>query len=391
MNILFLALDINISGRSGDSVHVRELASSLAKLGNNITLVAWSDKESSDELQALENQSNLSVSIFNPTTRFRLLKDFLTILLCRKLAKEHQIDVIYERRYSAKVSTILSKILRIPFVVEINGLVEEEAELQGKAEKQNRFTKRIKKQVHQFFFKSADKIVAVTPGIKEELQKRYNIPPEKIIVIPNGANTDVFRPMELDAVKKELGLSQKSKYICFVGNLAPWQGVEYLIEAAPIILEKVPEARFLIVGDGMLRTELEGMVKKLELQRKFIFTGSVPFEHVPKYINASDVCVAPFIRGRKCSPIKVFEYLACRKPVIISDIGADIELFVHSNFLIVVPPEDSVELANAVSKRLNDENVQKYVCKDNGEFIIKKYSWKNTAEMVIKTCENMIT
>lgn len=393
MNILFLALDINISGRSGDSVHVRELASSLAKIGNNITLVARSDKDSSDELQALKDQSNLSAYIFNPKTRFRLLKDLSTMLLCRKLAKEHKIDVIYERRYSAKVSTILSKILRIPFVVEINGLVEEEAELQGTAKKQNRFTKRIKKQVHKFFFKSANKIVAVAPGIKEELKIRYNIPSANIVVIPNGANTELFRPMDQTTVKEQLGLSQKIKYVCFVGNLVPWQGVEYLIKAAPMVLEKVPEARFLVVGDGMMRSELESMVKKLDLQDKFVFTGSVPFEGVPKYINASDVCVAPFIRARNekigLSPLKIYEYLACGKPVVGSNIKGVGDFLEESNAGISFVSEDYIELAHTVTKLLLDSALIDTLGENGRRVVVERYSWGNTAEMVIVVCERL--
>jgi glycosyltransferase involved in cell wall biosynthesis len=391
MNILFIASSANIKVETGEAIHMRELAINLANLGHRVSLIAGYSSDSSDELYTLENHPHIELyynkNIFK--IPFPRSHDISGILTCLKAARENPPDVIYERNFTCKFGTLLSKLLRKPFVVEINGIVDEEAKLQG-TYKNPKYTKSIRMKFRRYFFKSANKIVAVSPSIKEALQKRYPIPPDKIVVIPNGANTDLFTPMDQNTVKDELGLSLENKYVCFVGVLAPWQGVEYLVQAAPLVLKEVPEAMFLIVGDGMMRNELENMVKKLDLRDRFVFTGSVPFEHVPKYINASDVCVAPFIRDRKCSPIKVFEYLACRKPVIVSDIGADTELFVRFNFLIVVTPEDSIELANAVTKMLNDKNVQNYVCNDDRVFIIKEYSWKRTAEKVINTCESVI-
>ena len=79
----------------------------------------------------------------------------------------------------------------------------------------------------------SDRIIAVTPGIKVNLEKVYNIPEEKIVVVSNGANTSLFKPLEQETCRRELGLDPEIPYVCFVGNLAPWQGVEYLVKAAP--------------------------------------------------------------------------------------------------------------------------------------------------------------
>ena len=103
--------------------------------------------------------------------------------------------------------------------------------------------------------------------------------------------------------------------MCFVGHLAAWQGVEFLIYASPLILGKCPEIRFLVVGDGVMRDKLLELVSEFGLADKFVFTGRVPYECVPLYINAADVCVAPFIRERNSkiglSALKTYEYLAC--------------------------------------------------------------------------------
>ena len=395
MNIIFLALNVNIKARTGDAVHVRELAMNLAKLGHRVSLIAGYSPEQSEELQSLEKHSNVQISYNKNLFKipFPRSRDFSSLWICLKAARKNTPDVIYERSFSPKIGVILSKILRKPLVVEINGIVEEEAKLQG-TYINHKFTKNIRMKFRQLFFKSVNKIVAVTPGIKEDLYKRYNIPADKMVVISNGANTDIFRPMDQANVKEELGLEQRSKYVCFVGNLAPWQGVEYLIQAAPLVLKRVPEAKFLIVGDGMMRSELESMVKKLGLQDKFLFTGSIPFEHVPKYINASDVCVAPFIRARNekigLSPLKIYEYLACGKPVIGSDIQGIGDFLEKSNMGLSFTPEEYIEFASMVTKLLIDSDLRITMGENARKVVAEKYSWKNTAEMVIKTCESVI-
>ncbi|MCK4734098.1 MAG: glycosyltransferase family 4 protein [Methanophagales archaeon] len=395
MKIIFLALNVNINARTGDAVHVRELAMNLAKLEHHVALIAGYSPEQSEELQLLEKHPNIQIS-YNKN-RFKIpfprSRDFSSLWTCLKVARKNPPDVIYERSFSPKIGVVLSKILRKPLVVEINGIVEEEAKLQG-IHVNHRFTKNIRMKIRQRFFNSANKIVAVTLGIKEDLYKRYNIPLDKIVVIPNGANTDIFRPMDQTTVKRERGLNQKSKYVCFVGNLAPWQGVEYIIEAAPIVLEKVSEAKFLIVGDGMMRNELEGMVKKLDLQDVFIFTGSVSFEEVPKYINASDVCVAPFIRARNekigLSPLKIYEYVACGKPVVGSDIKGVGDFLEDLNVGISFLSENYVELAHAIIKLLLDSELIDTMGENGRKVVVEKYSWGNTAERVIDVCEELV-
>ena len=396
MNIIFLALSINIKARTGDAVHVRELVANLASLGHRVSLVAGSNQEQSDELQSLEKHPNIQISYNKNIFKipFPRSRDISGIITCLKIARGNPPDVIYERSFSPKIGVVLSKILRKPFVVEINGIVEEEAKLLGNYIN-HKFTKGIRQKFRQHFFNSANKIVAVTQGIKEDLKNRYNIPPDKIVVIPNGANTELFRPMDQATVKKERGLSQNNKYVCFVGNLAPWQGVEYLIKAAPMVLEKVPEAKFLIVGDGMMREKLEKMVNKIGSDNKFIFTGVIPYEEVPEFINISDICVCPspvdsYFQTSGGSSLKIFEYLACGKPVVTGDIRGDRDLVVDSNSGFAVKSEDYEELSKAILKLLEDEELRQQMGRNGREAVVKNYSWKRTAEKVAEVCEEII-
>lgn len=387
---MFLAPNVNIKARTGDAVHVRELVLNLAELGNKVSLVAGYSPKPEDELKPLLNHPNINIT-FNKNlfkVRFPRRKDISTISTCLKVARKNPPDIIYERCFSCKIGTILSKLLRKPLVVEVNGLVDEEAKLQGRLANY-RFTNSIRTRFRRFFFESASMIVAVSQGIKEELQRKYCISPDKIAVIPNGANTELFRPMDQKIVKNELGLSHEHKYVCFVGNLAPWQGVECLIKAAPVVLEKVPEARFLIVGDGMMRSELENMVKKHGLWNDFTFLGNVPYESVPKYINVSDVCVVPKkIIKSGYSPLKLYEYMACSKPVIATR-TLGFEILEKYNAGILINPEVAHDFANAVIKLLSNKKLIEIMGKNGMKVVSKNFSWEITAKNVAKICQKV--
>ena len=393
LNILFLAPNINIKARTGDAVHIRELAINLAELGNNITLVAGYSPDLPSELKLLLKHPNVNV-IFNKNIfkmRFLGLKDISTLWTCLKSAYKNPPDIIYERCFSCKFGTILSKILKKSLIIEVNGLVEEEAELQRMITNY-KFTNHFRKRFRRYFFNHTIKIVTVSQGIKEELVKKYHIHPEKIVVIHNGANIDIFKPMNQKKVKHKLGLSNKIKYVCFVGNLASWQGVEYLIQAVPFILNKVCNVLFLIIGDGIMRQEWEQMVKALELSEYFLFIGNVSYEVVPDYINASDVCISikkPVIPG---SPLKVYEYMSCEKPVIATkDSAYGFEILETFNAGILVKHDDRREVADAIIYILNNPDESKKMGIRGRCAVIEKFSWRNTALRVQEVCEIAIS
>jgi glycosyltransferase involved in cell wall biosynthesis len=152
-------------------------------------------------------------------------------------------------------------------------------------------------------------------------------PHRKVNVIGNGVNTEKFFPIDDDTLlsswRKNLGIKKEDVVIAFVGNLAPWQGVNILIESAFQLLTYEANVKFLIVGEGFLKHSIEKGVFDSGHEKKFILTGMINYEDIPILINIADICVAPFISRRNrttgVSPIKVFEYMGA-KPVICSRI-----------------------------------------------------------------------
>ena len=388
MKILFVTSDW-IDADYGPSTHIREIVYNLSKQ-HKVTVIAQSHSEKNPDKINIKRITIPQLPYANPlfVAIHNILLALNIILIGLRLKSRY--DVIYNRADEGGGGVLLGKLFGIPTIIEINGILWDEAKLRGRSE----FRQNLIKWLWGLNVKHVDCIVTVTPNIAKEMQKVYKIPPDRFIIIQNGVNTNLFKPMDKITTRKTLGLNEQSKIVCFVGQLSPWQGVEYLIKAAPLILEKVPETKFLIIGDGEMREEWENMVSEKKLEDNFIFTGRVPYEDVPKYINASDVCVAPFIKERNertgLSPLKLYEYLACGKPVVGSDVGGVGDFLEGYNAGVAVKPENLKELANATVKLLQDDELREKMGKNGREIVVKEHSWESIANKVMEVCESVI-
>jgi glycosyltransferase involved in cell wall biosynthesis len=294
------------------------------------------------------------------------------------------------------IAYISKKINGTIFIFEVNGIISEEQELmrnESSIRNNNIFIKTILKFRNYkeiFMMKRADAVIAVTSGIKEYLCQ-HGLDKDKIWVIGNGANTDVFKPMDQNTVRNELGLKTGYHYVCFAGNLAPWQGVEYLIQAVPFILKTCPNTRFLIIGDGIMMSDWVQLTHKLEISDKFIFTGNIHYRMVPLYINVSDICIVtkrPLRSGY--SPLKLYEYMACGKPIIATRTYG-FEILEEYKAGILLDPTNTHELADAVIKLLQNEDIRKQMGNNGYNNAVKKHGWASVARNVADVCENLIT
>ena len=223
------------------------------------------------------------------------------------------------------------------------------------------------------------------------VQTRYGIPLEKTAVVESGSNVDLFKPEDPQRCRQHLGLDPAGPYVGFVGSFFRYQGIDTLIEAAPAILERVPDARFLIVGDGVMREPWLEKVTGRGLQSAFRFPGRVPYADVARYINAMDVCVAPFLASRgETSPLKLFDYLACGKPVVVSAIPSVEEWIEESKGMLAIPPEDPEVLAGAIIELLADRRRQRRLGEEGRAFVVAEHSWGRIAQKVAALCQETL-
>lgn len=400
--MLFLDIVWPLSLADGSLIHRYELVCNLARLNNDIHIFT-TDKA------FLSNIANIHHHYVSPGSFFSLTVSYL--INSSNLLRTETFDVLYTRNPNfGFLSGIFCKSRFKKMVYELNGIPEDESSLfRTKFKKKNQSQKKKREEfsfskiyfsanakLKLFILKKtlgfSDKIIAVTPGIKANIEKVYNIPGRKIVVVSNGANTSLFKPLKQETCRKELGLDAEISYVSFVGNFAPWQGVEYLVKAAPIILSQFPKCHFLIVGDGIMKNELIKLSRELGVEDRFIFTGVVEYFRVPLYINASDACVAPFIFARNAkiglSPLKLYEYMACGKPVVASCIDGVSDILEASEGGISVIPENPSALAEAILKLLGNPNLRIKMGSKGLRYVTENCSWYSVAKQVDRVCKS---
>lgn len=373
-----IACDIHLDGKDTRANHMLELFNNLSGLCETYLLVPRPK-----EIKVIS--SNIKYVLWFDIPLLRLIIYQITLfysllILCKKA----NINVIYARQETFNFSPlIISKLLKIPYVVEINGLLIEEKRLLGINKRLialTRFSEKIN-------YKHAVRIISVTQGIKNGIMQRYNIPDKKVVVIENGANTDLFRPMEKN--KLNLNLDENYNYVGYVGSFARWHGLENLIESASLVLKVCKNTKFIFVGDGPLKEELFNMVDNLNLRDDFVFVGRIPHDEMPQYINIFDVCMILKDKDISGSPLKLWEYMACGKPVVATN-TKDFQALEKCGGGILVDSDKHGDVANAIQTLLNDRELSKQMGINARKCVVENHSWKRVAMKVLKVCRESI-
>jgi glycosyltransferase involved in cell wall biosynthesis len=390
LDILFLEPLKSFDGANGKMTHSCELIDGLAAGHNRLHIFAAIDLP-------FVHTDRIVCSPIPDRGNLRLYGSIVRSLLRNDASRRY--DVIYTRNsFFGVLGDIFSgRVHGTPIICEVNGFFGDEIRLldgghssSGIAAGMNRAICRISE---RYLLKRADSIIAVTTGIKRHLIEEYGVDETRVTVIENGANTTLFRPGDQDQARKDLGLDPSAGYVCFTGNFAPWQGLPDFIRAIPEVSDRCPAARVLLVGDGVMRERCTELADELGVRDLVHFTGRVAYESVPAYVTASDVCVAPFIRDRNdtigLSPLKIYEYMGCGRPVVASDIAGVRELLEHSGGGITVRPEDPAAIASAVSMLLTDPERRAEMGQAGCEYVRKNNSWEVVARRVGEVCSEV--
>jgi glycosyltransferase involved in cell wall biosynthesis len=233
----------------------------------------------------------------------------------------------------------------------------------------------------------AHRIIAVTSGLAEMVQRRYGVPAAKIRVVGSGSDLDEIRPLDPRASRESLAIDPESPTIVFLGVLYEHQGVQVLLDSMPRVRSEVPQVRLLIVGDGPMMGRLRAHAETLDLGESVVFAGSVPYGRVKHYLGAATCCVAPFLTGRgETSPLKLFDYMAAGRPVVASEIPSIRNILEASEAVIAVPPENPSRLAVEILRLLRDPALCESLGEAGRAYVEQHDGWPKIAERVISAC-----
>jgi colanic acid biosynthesis glycosyl transferase WcaI len=281
--------------------------------------------------------------------------------------------------------------MRRPFVFEVRDLWPESLAAVG-AGGEGTFLHRTLGAIAGFLYRKADRIVVVTPAFKDHLIGQWKVPAEKISVVENGVETDLFRPDPASAaeIRKELKLEDRF-LICYIGTMGMAHGLETLIAAAEEMQTVLPNATFLVIGEGAEKQHIVDLASARRLSN-IQFLGQQPRERIPAYISASDVCLVMLKKTdlfKTVIPTKLLEYMACARPVIVAVDGQSRQIVEEAKAGVFVPPEESQELVKAVCGLERDRATRDEMGARGRPYIVSKLSREKTARDYVSVLESL--
>lgn len=384
LNLLYMAECVSLESTKGDFVHVNEVIQAFARRGHNVTFVIRGRKT--------------PVFFKNHLLTFRLpdlrfpMSIFLylaTLLLIAIRASVRRPDVIYVRDNGLNIGVLIGRMLAIPVFLEINGDLPLEYSFK------NGILTRILKMIIKNSYSLADVIIVPSIGQRSILTSLH-IANNRLYTISNGVNHRLFRPLEKFLCRQELKLDRNTFYFCFVGNIITWQGLDHAIIALSRLTKEIKDIKLqlIIAGDGPEKKELEKLAHKVDVANNVTFLGFIQHDRIPIVVNACDVCIAPFTAWRNkkigVSPLKLYEYLSCGKPVIASSLLGT-EIVSNLDAGILVEPDNIEELKNAFKKAIEMlpywEKRAQFLHKE----IAENHSWDCRVNEIVQIMHNFKT
>lgn len=371
-------------------------------------------KKNNCKIKIISNENFLGIDDFNYTIIRpkikRLLGEFQYNFYAKDRVKKEILkfkpDFIYHRYigYTFFVAKIADE-LNIPLVLEFNSF--DTWKIKHWGGKSRGFVKEfikkyllynIVKWIENYNLKKAFLITTVSQPLKEDLLK-LGIPEEQILVNPNGVDLNKFNSViensiESKELRQKLNINDNELIVGFSGIFSPWHGIPQLTEAIDIILSEksIHHIHFLLIGEGTLRCE---MMKKLKKYKNVVFTGTISYFKIQNYLALCDILVSPHcpqVDGKEFfgSPTKLFEYMAMGKGIVASKLGQIGEVLKDGQTAILVKPGDVRDLIGGIKLLSGNLELRKYLGENARKEVIKKYTWGEHVERILKKIDLMI-
>lgn len=285
---------------------------------------------------------------------------------------------------------VLSRLRRLPFVLEVRDLWPESIRAVG-ALRHPRLI-RLLEWLERRMYAAAIKIVTVGEGYRQKLESR-GVPSRRIAIFPNGVDRALFQARESDGgVREEYGLG--NRFVCaYVGTIGMGSGLDVVLRAAQRLRrEKRDDVRFLLVGDGAVREELENCAREERLA-SVVFTGRQSKSRIPDLLSAADACLVHLTRTELFEtvlPSKIFEAAAMERPIILGVEGFAAELVGGAEAGICIEPENEAELLEAVTKLAQDPALARRLGAWGLERIARKYDYDALAPAYLEALERLV-
>jgi glycosyltransferase involved in cell wall biosynthesis len=341
------------------------LAEELLRLGHSVVVLTLNTCSESmvEDLNGMRVYRANTLELTN-TLGVQSAISTAVVKLMREVCRIEQPDILHANHlyFCTTLAACLNlKVLRVPMVTTMHtGSI---SELEGVAGYAVRLYER---SIGRWILARSDHIVAVSQAVKRYAEM-MGVGSRKISVVPNAVDTVKFRPCNLDQRDGTIRVG-------FIGRLISYLGPQYLVEAAPEILQTCRNVQFLVAGEGPILEELQHRVQQLGVAHAFRFLGTVPSV---EFLQSCDVLVRPSLADGM--PLTVLEAMACGIPTVVSRVGGNPEILQDRETGYLVEPRDLEQLVSRISRLVTDEKLRARIGSHARRFVETYHRWDQIA------------
>ena len=370
------------ASKDGQYVHIEEMIEALRGLGHEVIVVAPAAAENAKFGDDAGTVAWLKRHM--PRFIYELMELAYSAMAYRRLAlaiREHQPDCLYERYNLFQPAGVwIKRRYHLPLLLEVNApIFNERARYDGIS------LKKLARWSERYTWRNADLVLPVTRVLGDMVQQE-GVPPERVVVIPNGINTQRFGASQDTAAAKRALRLDGCLVLGFTGFVRDWHGMDKVIE---FIAQDGAQAHchLLVVGDGPARLALEQQAKRLGVADRVTFTGVVQRDDVARHVAAFDIALQPAVVAY-ASPLKLFEYLALGRAIVAPSQPNIREILTDGENALLFDPQDTSGLVEAIRRLMVDADLRQRLALNAAETIAKQsLTWVGNAQRVTALAE----
>ena len=358
---------------SGVVTSINMLEQEMKKRGHEVFVFT-----TSKSIQPNDNQTLYMLNSI-PLLIAKQYKNRIATFYSREIAKQIKeigLDIVHtQTEFSVGAfGKIISRKYDIPFIHTYHTMWEDYVHYISPLKGKNIRLKRLARTISRAFVRKAECVITPSNKTAKYLKYKCKVKNKPIYVIPTGIDIAPFKSSnfteeERDNLKKSLGIKPNEKIILFLGRVASEKSIDVIMDIMPSIFEEHPDYKFLIVGDGPSKKDLEEQARKLNIDNNVIFTGKVPWNEVPKYYNIGDVFVNASIT--ETQGLTFIEAMSAEIPVV-AKYAPNLSEFIHTNKNGILVKKNS-DFKKAIIDVIENENLRKTLIRGGNE-TAKEYS-----------------
>ncbi|MDD3315777.1 MAG: glycosyltransferase family 4 protein [Syntrophaceticus sp.] len=376
MRILMFSWEYPPRSVGGLAQHVYDLTTALAAAGDEVHLITVGDAGSKEQ----ENIGGLHIYRLQPYNLSA--PDFLTwilqlnfrmveyaIPLVNSLA---EIDLIHAHDWLvAYAGRALKQAYKVPLIATIH------ATEYGRNQGLHNDLQRYISDVEWWLTYEAWRVIVCSHYMEQELTRVFQLPTDKIRVVPNGVDLDRYQRKDMKHLSREQYAAPGEKIVFFVGRLVREKGAEVLLDAVPKVFQYYSNAKFVIAGKGPALDYLKNKASDIGLYDRVFFTGYIDDDTRDFLYGEADVAVFPSLY--EPFGMVTLEAMAARTPVVVSDVGGLGEIVQHETNGLKCYPGNPNSLADNILRLLHEPDLANRLAERAYSNLRKQYTWDEIA------------